>query len=256
MTGNELRQKVANIMLSWLGATRGSATHKKILNIYNNHKPLARGYAVQVNDAWCATTVSAAWIEAGIADYTGTECSCTQFIAIAKKKGFWVENDAYVPKIGDALIYDWDDGTNYATNDNAGGPEHIGIVTKVDGNTFYVTEGNKGSSSVVGTRTMKVNGRYIRGFIAPNYDAIAKAITPKSATTPTVTSAVAATKKEDTTMKRYNTIADIKKEASWATDTIQKLITRKALNGDGKGLDLSYDMVRMLVVMDRMGLFK
>ena len=48
---------------------------------------------------------------------------------------------------------------------------------------------------------------------------------------------------------------EIKKEANWATDTIQKLIERKALAGDGAGLDLSYDMVRMLVVMDRMGLF-
>ena len=48
MTGNELRRKVADIINAWDGATRGSAKHLEILNIYNNHKPLARGYRVQV----------------------------------------------------------------------------------------------------------------------------------------------------------------------------------------------------------------
>ena len=60
MTGNELRRKVADIINAWDGATRGSAKHLEILNIYNNHKPLARGYRVQVGDAHCATTTSAA----------------------------------------------------------------------------------------------------------------------------------------------------------------------------------------------------
>lgn len=186
MTGQELRQKVASIISSWQGATRGSKTHLEILDIYNNYKPLARGYKVQVKDAWCATTVSATWIKAGIASYTGTECSCTQFITIAKKKGYWTENDAYVPKIGDAIIYDWDDpASGYATTDNTGGPEHIGIVISCDGKNFNVMEGNKGSNSAVGVRAMKVNGRYIRGFITPDYDAIAKAITPAAPIGPT-----------------------------------------------------------------------
>ena len=48
MTGNELRRKVADIINAWDGATRGSAKHLEILNIYNNHKPLARGYRIQV----------------------------------------------------------------------------------------------------------------------------------------------------------------------------------------------------------------
>ena len=42
MTGNELRRKVADIINAWDGATRGSAKHLEILNIYNNHKPLAK----------------------------------------------------------------------------------------------------------------------------------------------------------------------------------------------------------------------
>ena len=173
MTGNELRRKVADIINAWDGATRGSAKHLEILNIYNNHKPLARGYRVQVGDAHCATTASAAYIKAGIAEYTGTECGVGKYVEIAKKKGIWTENDAYTPKVGDACVYDWQDGANYATTDNTGAPDHIGIVTKVGGGTFVVTEGNMNGGKV-GKRTMKVNGRYIRGFITPDFDMIAR----------------------------------------------------------------------------------
>lgn len=172
ITEQALRQKVCDIINSWVGATKGSTTHYDILNIYNSHKPIARGYAVKPNDAYCATTVSAAWIEAGISEYTGTECSCYYFIEVAKKLGIWVENDAHQPKIGDAVIYDWQDN---GVGDNVGQPDHIGIVTAVSlaSGTFTVTEGNTNGGKV-GKRTMYLNGKYIRGFICPDYAAIAK----------------------------------------------------------------------------------
>ena len=169
-TEDTLRQYLADIFQEWLGAKRGSLVHRQILTIYNSYRPLARNYAVKVNDAWCATTVSAAWIKAGIAKYTGTECSCAKLIEIAKSKKCWVENDAYVPKIGDCLLYDWDDD---GVGDCLGTPEHIGMVIKVANDYISVIEGNKGSNSVVGIRTVKINSRYIRGFITPNYAYIA-----------------------------------------------------------------------------------
>lgn len=171
MTENELRQSVCNTINGWIGATKGSAKHMEILNTYNNHKPLARGYAVQKNDAYCATTVSAAYIKAGIAAYTGTECGVENYVNVAKGKGIWQENDAYMPSLGDACVYDWDDS---GVGDNTGYSDHIGIVTKVNGKTsFVVTEGNM-SGGVVGTRTVQVNQRYIRGFIIPDFNTIAK----------------------------------------------------------------------------------
>lgn len=172
MTEQQLRQNVVNRINSWIGSVRGDAKHLEILRIYNNYKPLARGYAVQVNDAHCATTTSAAWIAEGCAPYTGTECGVERFVRIAQDKGIWVENDAYVPKLGDAIVYDWDDN---GVGDNVGNGDHIGIVTKTGSSSFVVTEGNM-SGGKVGTRTVAVNGRYIRGFIAPNYAAIAKAL--------------------------------------------------------------------------------
>lgn len=170
MTEKQLRQNVANIINGWVGATKSSVKHLEILSIYNNYKPLARGYKVQVKDAYCATTVSAAYIKAGIAQYIGTECGVGKYIDIARSRGIWVENDAHTPKIGDACVYDWDDN---GVGDCTGAGDHIGIVTKVASGSFTVTEGNM-SGGKVGTRTMKVNGRYIRGFICPDFAAIAK----------------------------------------------------------------------------------
>lgn len=170
MTEKELRQKVADIITSWVGATKGSAKHLEILAIYNGHKPLARGYTVKTTDAYCATTVSAAYIKAGIAEYTGTECGVEKYVEIAKGLGIWIENDAHKPEIGDACVYDWDDS---GVGDCTGYADHIGIVTKTATSTFVVTEGNM-SGGKVGTRTMAVNGKYIRGFICPDFAEIAK----------------------------------------------------------------------------------
>lgn len=172
ITEAQLRQKVANVMLGWLGSVEGDERHAEILKIYNSQNPLPVGYKMQLHDAWCAATVSAAWLKVGIAKYTGTECGCGRFIDVAKKLGVWVENDAYVPKLGDAVMYDWDDS---GIGDDTSGASHIGIVTTAGSKSFTVTEGNTGNG-VVGQRTMQVNGKYIRGFIAPNYADIANKV--------------------------------------------------------------------------------
>ena len=127
MTEQQLRQKVADKMTSWVGATKGSAKHAEILKIYNDHRPLARRYKMKVNDAYCAATVSAAWIACGLAPYAGTECGVEKFARLAQDKGIWVENDAHVPKLGDAVVYDWQDN---GVGDCTGAGDHIGIVTK------------------------------------------------------------------------------------------------------------------------------
>ena len=171
ITETELRKKVVNVMNSWMGAVEGDKTHAEILKIYNNQKNLPYGYKMQTNDAWCATTVSAAWLKVGIADYIVSDCNCGGLRDKAISKGIWVENDAYKPKIGDAVIYNWNDS---GVGDNQGSADHVGMVTTVDRNFFTVTEGNK--NHAVGKRNMQVNGLYIRGFIAPNYANIAKKV--------------------------------------------------------------------------------
>lgn len=177
MTEYELRKRVCAIMAGWVGGVRGSAQHTEILKTYNEYRPLARGYRMQVKDDWCACTVSAAFIKAGIASFTGTECSCGAFITLAKARGIWIEDDAHRPEVGDAIIYDWKDT---GVGDDTTGHNHIGIVTEIAGNRFTVTEGNMGNPCKVGRRTMDVNGKYIRGFICPDYRAIAAAMSASS----------------------------------------------------------------------------
>ena len=42
----------------------------------------------------------------------------------------------------------------------------------------------------------------------------------------------------------------------WARPTIQKLVKKGILKGDGEGLKLTDDLIRMLVVNDRAGLYE
>lgn len=167
MTETQLRQKVVDIAVSYLGCKESDGSHKKIIDLYNSHKPLARGYAVKYTDAWCSTYASAVAIAAGLTDIIPTECGCEKHIALFKKLGSWVENDAYVPSPGDYIFYDWQDDTNFATTDNTGSADHVGIVVSCDGKTIKVIEGNM--SDAVGYRNLAVNGRYIRGFGVPKY---------------------------------------------------------------------------------------
>lgn len=153
--------------------------HDVILNIYNNHKPLARGYKVNKKDAWCATFVSAVAIKAGATDIIPTECSCDKMIELFKKLGEWVESDAYTPNPADVIFYDWQDN---GIGDDTGSSDHVGFVEDVNNGVITVIEGNK--NDMVARRDIKVNGRYIRGYGAPKYAEDATPVTP-AVTTPT-----------------------------------------------------------------------
>ena len=156
------RADVVAVVKSWEGAKQGSATQHKIIDIFNS-KVGGMSYTAP----WCAATASAGAIKAGAASYYPLSASCGAIITGAKKMGIWVESDSYVPTIGDWVIYDWADGSNYAKYDNKEGHDHIGTVVAVSNGTFSVTEGNMGRPPRVGRRPMEVNGRYIRGFVHP-----------------------------------------------------------------------------------------
>ena len=160
------RSKIVDQAKSWIGRKESDGSHKEIIDVYNGHKPLARGYKVKYTDAWCATFVSACAIKCGYTEIIPTECSCEQMISLFKKLGVWVENDAYTPSAGDIIFYDWQDN---GVGDNTGRSDHVGIVEKISGNTLVIIEGN--CSDSVKRRTLKINGRYIRGYGVPKYDA-------------------------------------------------------------------------------------
>ncbi len=168
--------KVIEQAKSWLGKNEKDGSHKEIIDLYNSRKPLPRGYKVKYTDEWCATYVSAVFMKLGYDYDYPVECSCGKMIELAVEKGIWREDDTYVPRTADIILYDWGDSSNYATTDNKGWPKHIGIVTDVKNGKITIIEGNLNNK--VDYREIAVNGRYIRGYICPIYKAEQKNTEP------------------------------------------------------------------------------
>ncbi len=141
-------------MRSWIGYSEANGKFRQIIDLYNSHLPLARGYAVQYTDEWCDTAVSAAavqytdeWcdtavsaaaIQAGCVDLIGKECGCEKHIEIFKEKGIWIEDGTIVPLPGDIILYNWD----CQAQPNDGYSDQIGYVESVSGQMITVMEGN------------------------------------------------------------------------------------------------------------------
>ena len=197
-TEKQLRNQLIKTAKSFMGAREGSAKHKELINIFNQIKP--DGWAMTYSAAWCAAAASAFAIKTfGVSKakkYFPLSANCGTIITKAKKMGIWVESDSHVPKRGDWILYDWDDN---GKGDNVGGPDHVGTVDKVSGSKIYVIEGNK--SDAVGEKILVVNGRYIRGFVAPKYSAMAKGKTTITYTVKRGDTLSAIAKKYGTTVK-------------------------------------------------------
>lgn len=67
-----------------------------------------------------------------------------------------------------------------------------------------------------------------------------------------VTKRLTAPTEEDVKMKRYNTVEEL---PDWGRPTAEKLLASGLLKGRDTGLDLSDDMLRCLVILDRAGAF-
>ena len=163
-TVNEL----LNQARAWIGKKESNGSHKEIIDVYNGHKPLARGYKVKYTDSWCATFISALAIKCNCTDIIPTEASCGKMIELFKNIGCWQEDGNVTPNPGDIIFYDWDK--------KDGWPEHVGIVESVSGNQITVIEGNK--SDAVARRTIAVGNASIRGYGVPKYSGSNSQSTP------------------------------------------------------------------------------
>ena len=167
---------------------------------------------------WCMVFVQWVFDQAGVKLPVRT-ASCGALMRSAQSAGCWVTK-GYQP--GDVVIYDFPGGA--AT-------DHCGIVESVDGTYISAIEGNTSSTSDADGGAVERRARkfsQIVGAVRPSYDKEVEEV-------------------------RYNTVSEC---PSWARETIQKLVNREYLNGTGEGLDLSADMVRLLVILDRAGAFK
>lgn len=185
------RQQTVDLFKKYDGAPQGSARHRDLVDTFNKVKP--HGEVGNYKCPWCAITVTAILIKAGYnTKNMPMSYNCGTLVNDMKKLGVWIERDDYTPSIGDLIIYNWDDS---GKGELTWGAYHVGMIISVNksGKTFKVLEGNKGTASKVGARTMNINGRYIRGFGHLKYDEAKKESKP--ITTKTVTYTV---KKGDT----------------------------------------------------------
>ena len=166
---------------------------------------------------WCVVFVQWVFAQAEVKLPVRT-ASCGSLMRAAQSAGCWVTK-GYQP--GDVVIYDFPGGAK---------TDHCGIVESVDGTYISAIEGNTSSASDADGGAVERRARkfaQIVGAVRPTYDKEVEEV-------------------------RYNTVEEC---PSWAQKTIQKLVNKEYLNGTGEGLDLSADMVRLLVILDRAGAF-
>lgn len=167
---------------------------------------------------WCMVFVQWVFDQAGVKLPVRT-ASCGALMRAAQSAGCWVTK-GYQP--GDVVIYDFPGGAK---------TDHCGIVESVDGTYISAIEGNTSSASDADGGAVERRARkfaQIVGAVRPSYD-------------------------KEVEEMRYNTVSEC---PAWARETVQKLVDKEYLNGTGEGLDLSADMVRLLVILDRAGAFK
>lgn len=166
---------------------------------------------------WCMAFVQWCFAQAGVALPKRT-ASCGDLMRAAQAAGRWVTGD-YRP--GDVAIYDFPGGA---------AADHCGIVSQALPDGVRAIEGNTGGENDAdGGQVMERQrpGKYVLGAVRPDYE-------------------------EEAVMRetRYSTVSEC---PDWAKSTVEKLVRGGFLNGGGDGLDLSYDMVRLLVILDRAG---
>lgn len=163
--GISTADKVIDIAMQYLGCGQNSDKMRYLIDTFNKVKP--HGEVAHYSDPWCAEAWTAWQILAGNTQAdVPMSYNVGTLIRDAKALGIWVENDAAVPGKGWGIIYDWDDS---GKGDDTTGADHVGLVYAVDAKWIYVIEGNKGKEAICGKRAIQINGRFIRGFIAPKY---------------------------------------------------------------------------------------
>lgn len=186
----------------------------------NNNSKYGKWYGMN-NQPWCAMFVSWCAAQAKVPESVILKFAYVPYGVdfFKKQKRYHAANGSYQPQPGDIVFF--------------GDSDHVGIVEKVGSTTITTIEGNTSSGNSgsqsngdgVYRRTRDKKGGWTMGYGTPKYE-----------------------EEDEEDMKRYDTIDEV---PSWAKDTVEDFIAAGALQGNGKSLDLSEDMLRTLVIVDR-----
>ena len=181
---------------------------------------------------WCCVFIWWLFYNAGAPElfYGGKKtASCTTLMKYYRAAGQLVSE----PQPGDIVFYQFDKDA-YA--------DHAGIIESVSGSTIIAIEGNTsgaGSQTSGGAVLRKTRSKSLIMAVArPAYEE-----DPPSKDGEGV---------DDDEMTKYNTLEEV---PAWGRDTVKKVVDKGYLRGTGKGLDISEDMLRILVITDRAGIY-
>lgn len=149
----------AEYAMSWLGVNEKLKTHRPIIDLYNQIKPLPAGVKMTYTSPWCMAFASVCINQSIDKISFPFECSCNRCVKKLQDYDLWVEDDKYLPHTNDLVFYHWGHTDN---SDCKHVPNHVGIVIGTWNGTIYCIEGNYSDS--VKLREIPTDWKKIRGF--------------------------------------------------------------------------------------------
>lgn len=251
-------EKTSSSNLNDYAANAGSGNYTRFAVDYCNY--FAQSLDVYQAQPWCAMFVSVVFanvygVEKAKEMLGGYFAYCPYGVSYFKNKGIWKTNN---PKAGDVIMF----------KDSTGLACHVGIVSDVKNGCVYTIEGNTSSASGVVTnggsvaeKSYSLTYNRILGYGDINYeeeltvtqfDQLTAKIDSLADIINTMGKEIADLKTANTPVI-YNYIDD--NMPDWARATIQKLVDKGVLKGDENGLNLNEDLMRQLVINDRMKMY-
>lgn len=241
--------RVAAAEVGYLEKASNAGLDSKTANAgSNNWTKYGKWYGLNGPEAyWCHMFISWCAAQSGNAGTIPRTASCYNGKDWFAERGRFHLRAAYTPRAGDVVYF--------STRQYPNGGGHVGIVEKVENGYVYTIEGNtSGASGVVANGGGVARKSYplgypsIYGYGNPKYEQEEPDMTEAQ------TRAIAKEEANKVQPKRYRAVSDM---PEYMRADMQALIDEKVLTGKGgseadKGLDLTEDMARMLIMMRRM----
>lgn len=162
---------------------------------------------------WCFIAAFGVDLAAQLLRHKNTSAGCTQARNTYKAAGALFDS----PELGDQVFFK-----------RNGKIVHTGLVVGLDDQMVSTVEGNSGNPGGVRRHSYNRNDSYIAGFGRPDWSVL-----------PTDRPA------------RFDSLEQIRTDAPWAYNTVARLMSEGAITIPNGSLDLSWDMLRLLVIIDR-----
>lgn len=151
---------IAETQLGYNESTRNYEVLDAENGIVNGYTRYGDWYGIPYGD-WCAMFVSFCLHYAGVDDTLfPTECGCGRWVELLSEKGRFELAQAYLPKAGDVIFYDYDSYDDPAQRR----ADHVGLVSEVSEETGKVRTIEGNTSAGVAQRQYDLTDPVILGY--------------------------------------------------------------------------------------------